>query len=419
MGGRASVILVMGFAGLFSLLQFRISQIGSEAADNMVKYHDTIAKHAIAVAGANVGLSLLYQDPSLRGYLADDQSYNGGSFTVRFDSLAPDSYLLRSISRYRDEVDTVAIYLSGKNKQTFSIFAYMTLIEGNIWWVTGDTVWGRMHTNDRMQIYGSPVFMEKVTNVGGFNQQPGKGNNKAIFKDGFETGVAPIDFPTDLSELKNSAQTYGFYTTDEVWVRLDPGTAANNDGKIRVYKDEDDYQDDENPVAVIDVDSVVFSGVFFSTKKIHLQGKLDGRLTIASGDDVYLDDNVMMERNPISSPSDDLLGLVSEKDIFVTDNEANNDNIEIHATMFTRTGSFQAENYDTRPPSGIIKLIGGLVQVKRGPVGTGQFVDGKVKIKSGFLKRYYYDDRLADPLYRPPSFPGYWSRTLRVVSWWE
>ncbi len=159
--------------------------------------------------------------------------------------------------------------------------------------------------------------------------------------------------------------------------------------------------------------------MFFSTKKIHLQGKLDGRLTIASGDDVYLDDNVMMERNPISSPSDDLLGLVSEKDIFVTDNEANNDNIEIHATMFTRTGSFQAENYDTRPPSGIIKLIGGLVQVKRGPVGTGQFVDGKVKIKSGFLKRYYYDDRLADPLYRPPSFPGYWSRTLRVVSWWE
>lgn len=419
MGGRASIIMVLGFAAIFAMIQYRLSQVGSEAIDNMISYHEEMATHGIAVAGANLGLSLIYQNQKLRGVLADNQPYYEGSFTVRFDSLRPDTFLLKSISYYSGERDTVAIYLGGKTKQTFSIFAYMTLVEGNIWWISGDTVWGRLHSNDKIQVSGSPVFMEKVTAVGGFSPAPGQGSNNAIFKDGFETGVAPVDFPANLGDLKNAAMSAGYYTTDELWIKLKPGTAANNDGWAFVYTDskmdtepgkEYDYLKDS-----VNINDPSFNGVLYSNNKIHLQGTLDGKLSVASSDQMYLDDNVILERNPKVGPSDDLLGLVSEKDVYVTENATNNSDIEIHATIFTRSGSFTAENYKTRPVSGIIKLVGGLVQSQRGPVGT--FSGGK--IKSGFLKRYYYDDRLADPLFRPPSFPGFWAKTMRIVSWWE
>lgn len=413
MGGRASIIMVLGFAAIFAMIQYRLSQVGSEAIDNMISYHEEMATHGIAVAGANLGLSLIYQNQKLRGVLADNQAYYEGSFSVRFDSLRPDTFLLRSISYYHGERDTVAIYLGGKTKQTFSIFAYMTLVEGNIWWISGDTVWGKLHTNDKIQVNGSPVFMEKVTTVGGFTPAPGQGTNNALFKDGFETGVAPVDFPTNLGDLKNAAQVGGYYATGEVWVKLDAKTAVTSDGMAYVYNAASMQPADL--VDSIEVNNPSFNGVLYSTNKVHLQGTLDGKLTAVCGSDMYLDDNVILERNPKVGPSDDLLGLVSEKDVYVTENAANNSDIEIHATVFTRSGSFTAENYKTRPVSGIIKLVGGLVQSTRGPVGT--FSGGK--IKSGFLKRYYYDVRLADPLFRPPSFPGYWAKTMRIVSWWE
>lgn len=416
MGGRASVIMVLGFAAIFAMIQYRLSEIGTEAADNMIGYHEEMARHNVAVAGANLGLAVLYQNPTLRGVLADNVPYYGGTFNVRFDSIKTDTFRLRARGYYQGEEDTVIVYLSGKNKQTFSIFAYMTNIEGNIWWITGDTVWGQLHTNDRLQIYGSPVFMEKVTTVKGFYPAPGAGSNKAIFKDGYETGVAPKSFPSDISELKNAAQTGGYYSTTEVWIKLDPKSGGNNDGKVYVYNNA--AMAPANLIDSVNISNPLFNGVFYSTQIVHMQGTLDGKLTVVSGNQIYLDDNVVYERPPVKgdpSATDDLLGIVSENNVYVTDNVPNTTSIEINGTIFTRMGSFTAQNYNTRPASGIIKLTGGLVQAQRGPVGT--FSMGK--IKTGFLKRYYFDERLGDPLVRPPLFPGYYSKTLRVVSWWE
>jgi hypothetical protein len=40
-------------------------------------------------------------------------------------------------------------------------------------------------------------------------------------------------------------------------------------------------------------------------------------------------------------------------------------------------------------------------------------------INTGYLKRYRYDQRLADPNFRPPFYPGFVSIAYPIASWWE
>jgi len=62
-----------------------------------------------------------------------------------------------------------------------------------------------------------------------------------------------------------------------------------------------------------------------------------------------------------------------------------------------------------------LRILGSIVQNRRGPVGT---FSGS-GIISGFSKRYRYDDRLADPSFRPPFYPGFYVKTYAITNWWE
>jgi hypothetical protein len=289
----------------------------------------------------------------------------------------------------------------------------MTDFEGNVFWITADTVWGRVHSNGNLHINGSPVFMQKATTAKGFDPpKVGSGTNKAIFKNGYETGVAEITFPTDLSELTAASVGGGRRYTTDIFVTLAPGTGANGDGKA--------YIRNGNLATSPLIDSISlsdpgFNGVILGTQKVNVQGTLDGKLTISSGANMYIHNDVLYERNPRVTTSDDLLGLVSETNIIVKNNAANNSNCEIHGSIFTRTGSFTAEDYNSRPVSGEMRVLGSIVQETRGAIG--QFSGST--ITSGFSKRYRYDERLSDPTFRPPFYPGYYVSTFAITNWWE
>jgi hypothetical protein len=79
-------------------------------------------------------------------------------------------------------------------------------------------------------------------------------------------------------------------------------------------------------------------------------------------------------------------------------------NMEINAIVLagsqsTSDGSFSVVDYNTKIPPGNLKMMGGIIQKARGPVGT--FSGGA--IRTGYVKDYWYDPRLAD--YPPPYFP--------------
>ena len=156
---------------------------------------------------------------------------------------------------------------------------------------------------------------------------------------------------------------------------------------------------------------------------MHLLGTVKGQYTLAvSGSSgtgsIYLDNDIVYNTNPATNPSStDMLGIVAQQNVWITDNTNNNTNgIKINGSIYCQSGSFGAENYSTRPAAGFIDLYGGITQNTRGAVGT--FTTdwwGNTYINHGFSKRYRYDDRLLTSY--PPAYPG--CGTFEVVSWFE
>jgi hypothetical protein len=415
MGGKAALVLVLGFGVLLVKIAFNMNELETKAVDNVSMYLENTVSHNLALAGANVALSIVYQNPSARGIVTAPPVFSsgpfaGGRYTAQMDSINPSLLRLRTISDYEGLQDTVDVAFRTQLSQSFSMFAWMTNSEGDVYWVTGDTVWGQVHSNGTINVDGSPVFWQKVTTARNFNPRPGHGTNHAIFKNGYETGIATIALPHDLSEIITASTFGGKHYTSEVWLTLSPGTGDNNDGMV--------YVRSSSGGSIIDSVSLAdpsFNRVILGDRIVHVSGTLDGQLTVASLRDVYIEDNVMYERNPLTEYSDDLLGLVAERNVVVANNTANNHDCEIQAAIFSRVSSFTAEDYDTRPVSGQLRLLGGIVQDERGPIGT---YSGS-GINHGFSKRYRYDNRLADPNFRPPSFPGFYTQTLQISGWWE
>ncbi len=420
MGGRASLVLVLGLSFILGYISRNVNAVATKAVSNMSMYNSMTASHNLALAGANARLAKFYQDTSSLATLS--QEFDGtaftGSFAASMQTVSGNRIRLRSVSTYpmgggAALHDTVEVYFDRNKKNSFTLFAWMTDFEGNVFWVTADTVWGRVHSNGNLHINGSPVFMQKATTAKGFDPpKVGSGTNKAVFKDGYETGIAKIEFPTDMSEIVTASVSGGRKYIGDVYITLSPGTSANNDGKAYIRSG------NSASGAIIDsinLNDASFNGAILATGKANVEGTLDGKLTIASQTNVVVQNDVLYERNPRFMTSDDVLGLVAEVNVIVADNAANRSNCEIHGSIFTRTGSFTAENYNSLPLTGELRVLGSIVQQTRGAVGT--FAGSS--LNHGFSKRYRYDTRLADQNFRPPFYPGYYVSTYAITNWWE
>jgi hypothetical protein len=414
MGGKAILIHIIGFGIILSYIAANLSNVASRAQGNMSQYAAATESHNLAVAGANVALARLYQDTSWRGSVT--QTLTGpfnGKFTYTISTLGSGRPFLRSVSDCQTAdgllKDTVEVQFGPGSMQSFTLFAWMTDFEGNVFWFTGDTVWGRVHTNGNIHMTGYPVFMEKLTTAKKMDPKWGVGGNQAVFKQGYETGVAEVEFPTDLSILFNAASGGGRAYTGNIDVELIAGTAADDDGYALVS------------AGGTVIDSVALSGGSFngaitSTGRVSVHGVLDGKLSIGSNTDIYIPDNIFYENRDLTT-SNDLLGLVSNQNVIVGNTLANQSDCEIDASVFARSGSFTAENYNSGSPRGRLYVNGSIVQDSRGAVGT--FQNGSNTLKTGYNKSYRYDVRLNDPNFRPPFYPGFYKQTFAVGSWWE
>jgi len=229
-----------------------------------------------------------------------------------------------------------------------------------------------------------------------------------------------------MNDLETAAENGGYnFDGDEDTLYL---TFAGDSLKYRFnYKDQ--------PTTVYTKDFAPNGVIFASGATIRLQGTVGGNVTVGSsttttaitkgkgkkkkttyvetGGNIYLDDDIVYKNDPNSNPNaTDMLGIVAEQNVFVTDNNANSKDIHIQAAIFAQKGGFGAENYASRPPSGSIVLNGGITQNTRLAVGTFNWSG---KIVSGFSKSYHYDNRLM--ISSPPFFPD--TGSLEIVSWYE
>ncbi|HTY39171.1 MAG TPA: hypothetical protein VMH23_18785 [Bacteroidota bacterium] len=403
--GRTSLIMVLGFSLALILKGFNLSRVTSDAYSNIVTYYNRAAAHNIAAGMANMGSNIIYRVPnSFPKYT--NLSFGGGKvnlWTVVADTAG--RIRLTVASSYQGYLDTVSI-LWGQS--TFSKFAYYSAIEGSINWASKDTIFGPFHTQDKMTVNGSPVFMGKVTNKLGMTKSPS--NSTPVFNAGYQTGI-DIPMPTNMTPLKNAAVSGGKYihgsdvtiTFDSAstgYMTIKIGAAAAQRVLISTYA--------PNGALLIDSGNVRIKGVFKGQFTLAVQsGGKSGK------GKMYLDSSVAYSRNPLDHPgSTDLLGLVAEDSIVITNNNNNSGNVTIQASIFSLNKGLGVEQYDNGDVRGRINLLGGVSQQQRAAVGT---LGSNGAVNSGFSKSYMYDNRLM--VQSPPYYPT--TGSYEILSWYE
>jgi hypothetical protein len=423
MGGKASILLVLGFGIVLSYVSYNLHNFSSSASANMTAYYDATTSHELALTGANVGVSKIYMDTSWTGPLTQECSSGqlSGSFKISVLAGTYGQKIVRSVSSYLSASgtlhDTIDVYFNTITTNSLTLYAWMTNNTGNVFWSNGDTVGGRAHSNGNIHISGSPVFMDKVTTTGKFDPpNVGKGTNMAYFKNGYETGVAPVSMPTSLAQISAASTSGGKRYTNNILVTLNPGTAANNDGFAYVKDLTTGVTDSVN------FSAPGFNGVILGTANVSVKGTLDGKLTVSSLHNLTITDNVLYEGDPKIPASDDILGLVAEQNVIIADNADNRSDCVVQGSIFARTGSLVAEHLTSAPLPlcGTLTTVGSIIQNTEQEVGTYTAKgSGKASLTNGFAKNFRYDKRLLDPANRPPFFPGYEVANFAIADWWE
>lgn len=161
-------------------------------------------------------------------------------------------------------------------------------------------------------------------------------------------------------------------------------------------------------------------GVIYVNGTVGVSGTLRGRVTLYSNRTVVVVDDLRYATDPAAGQCNDILGIISGDDIVVADNGINSPqstggtwrhfddskDLYVHGVLMALQFSFKVENYNAGATDandcgttdwgrGCLYLLGGVIQERRGPVGT--------TAGTGFLKRYSYD-RCAVQI-PPPYFP--------------
>jgi hypothetical protein len=393
--------MVVGFNLIFGILGFNLSRVSNEGYRNYVEYYNETQAHNIASSGANMACNELFKDGTWRdGY--SNVPFSNGSFSARVVDVSYQRIRLDATGRFEDETAYISVLFG---PSSFAKFAYYSVVEGGIYWGTGDTVWGPWHSETKLTVKGNPVFYGKVTTRIGLFKSPPSSSPK--FYGGFESGVE-VALPDNLDPLKSAALSGGAYFHDtDVWLTF------NSNGTVG-FRTTSAGAD-----STVALSTFAPNGAIVTYKgNLHIKGVVNGQLTVgalgSSGDgygNVYLDDNVVYSVDPSLSSCTDLLGVCAESNVVITDNAANNSDIRIQGALFCLTGGFTAQNYNSRPLSGTIYLNGGIQQYQREPVGK---YSGAV-LTNGFEKNIRYDNRLSD--LSPPYYPT--TRNLEILSWYE
>lgn len=416
--GKGSLIIVFSFAAAMSIYQLKLNRAVTTTSDSFNYYYTRTLVHENALSAMNIGINKIWA-----------KNLPDSIFTITTDlctskvvvaSVGLDTVQLK-VNSWDYIFDEEIYYETGKALRIedsvvayfaytmpFSKYFWFTDHEAGVYWITGDTVEGPVHTNGVFRTNGKPVFYGKVSAGGGIAPPPWAPGSKAEFNGGWEIGET-IEIPTDMSTLVNAAtvgnggapvNTKSIYNEPTNFEFLDDGTVIRSVGG-----------DPPDTVAITDIAP---TGVIYATDEVRVKGVLNGQLTIYTEDNIWIDDDIVYADDPNTNPnSDDILGLVSGNHVIISENSQNNNDVNIQAAIMALTGSFTAQNYGGRPISGVITLTGSVAQKDRG--GVGKFSTWTGSITHGFLKKYKYDDRLAEM--SSPYFP--FVRVLRLVHWWE
>jgi len=430
--GKSSIVYVIGLSLLVAYGLLNINESSNSSMDTYTEYYGRSMTHNIALAGANIGTRAILNNPTYSTNLLD-QDFAGGKFNM-YVTHTIDSAFVTSAAWMNVSGQTIRDTVIAVLRHTpFSKFGYFSEKEengylkpndntppgGNMWKVTGDSMFGFSHTNKRWNLGGRPYFHDKVTAFNTPNTMLYGGVYDPVFNSGYQWGVTinrPIANLTrleteaingsatpNMSFIENNDASFNFFPDGRVHVRVPPATGA--------------VRNDTLPISSISSTGVIA----VKNGDIRVQGTYNGAVTLValkgSGifkGNVWIDGNIVANTNPNGNEaSPDMLGLVAQRMSYLTKDLSRTSAsvVNIQAAIYTHDGVFAAEEYNTIPVSGRINLFGALAMAAS--TSTGKITGGV--LTNGFLKSIRHDPRYLASA--PPAFP--FSNKMELVSWWE
>ncbi|HNX27978.1 MAG TPA: hypothetical protein PKN87_01010 [Syntrophomonadaceae bacterium] len=328
-------------------------------------------------------------------------------------------------------------------KREFVQNIYCSNDEGDAWWVQGDEIDGPVHTNGQLHIDGTsgsgstgPIFHDALTYSG---NAPEIRSGTESFPDDYPKKVSPMVFPATNSSLKTLAQNGGIYRNGRTCIYLTGSSMIIRNQKGTA----ETLTLPSNGVIYIDGGTSDNKWANLTAGDVFVAGQLDGRLTIAAANNIYITDRNPTQNWPSTAScggltyagSDDMLGLIAGRYAYIlhrgwpgfsTGYSSNNystsssstdvapNNITIKAAIFALNGSFGFEDY-TSGLKNTITLLGSVTQRERGAVGTFDSWSGNPV--SGYEKSYSHDERMLYDM--PPHFLEPMNSGWEIRSWRE
>jgi hypothetical protein len=294
----------------------------------------------------------------------------------------------------------------------FSKYAYwgtgVTGGGGNVYWETGDTVTGPMHTNGTLRTTGAPVFQGKTTSKNGIdsiNVSPKGPQFSAPFDWGYDIPMSA----SSLGKLDSTALSGGKRLKSKADSSL--YLKFNADGSVTFRHTFAGVETTKTlaifaPNGVISIDS----------GNIYVQGTVNGQVTILAnkssgtrGGNVYVTGNLTYATDPRSDSSQhSMLGIVAQNDVIIRDNGATS--FTVMGSIYAAADGLQVENLTTRP-AGTLTIVGGLIATDLYSTSNG----GTGAARRGYNLSIQYDTRFMAG--SPPYFPT--TGSYEILSWYE
>lgn len=388
----------------------------------------------------------------------------GYSVRVRYDGSS--NWKITSRGYYRGATRTLVAFAQAVPFAKYAYFTDrdVSTSGSEIWFTTDNVITGPAHTNGHFRFAGQPQWASSVTtsnlsdprynlnnntyNQSGIQDDPSKFyqhyssyNNdfpRAAPQStdfSFSGGHEEIPMPQTSADISQAASNEGHaYTSNshnynsnsEYQIAVDEantsgrvtavqrksGGSFNNvsetsappvykleftdDGQAQLYKkrvgssttwDAEGSPISTEPSATIHVDGFLL-----------MKGTVRGRVTVGATQDIHNIDNLVY-----ADTTRDVLGVVADKNFIVQSNKNQNRNRNIHASIMTLNGSFTVDEYNSGGFRGDLYVLGGIIQYRRGPVGTFRYSNGVPTPSTGYEKNYVFDQKLRSkpPLHFP------------------
>jgi hypothetical protein len=417
--GKAVIYIIFGLMAATTGLRLHIQGSATKSVDKVGEEYCKEMVRNIANGGANFALTALTVNVD-ENTPVTNASLSGGDYSYYFERDTEDPTLgstqvrVTAIGNYEGLSDTIVVLMT---RPSFSRYAWFTDYEGDIWFYTGDTLRGPAHTNTYFQMAGEPVFYGKVTSHLVYNSSTPyrkyDSSTNPHFYGGTEWQVPQLTMPTQIpQETIDAAQSGGLYFNNRyVWMNF------QSDGTVDICAKNTSSTPQSWEYTTYNIGSTngTFYIYYYYRPTVRVEGTVNGQVTVASRGYIYVEDDLVCADDPQTNPySDDMIGLVAERDISVRNNQYLQDRT-IQASIMTlnptsgNTRNFYVYPYD-QTEYGTLHVYGGIIQQARGAVGTFGYHG-----RTGYLKDYEWDSRLST--ISPPNFPCLF--VLRKIAWWD